>query len=926
MHLQSVTLVWRPVLFLIAMLPIRASAYEPDAILTVDPSPDGRFLAVGYASGELGVINLESPEATRIYSRAIPGGSFAWSSDSLGLAFVEQLPDRPAVLWIVRLEESAPPQAVLEGADWKARPAWVDSDRILFLSDRDSDHINLWQFDLASGEADLVLNLADDISGLWVAPVSGEALAASTDGRATKLLRRSDDGSRWDRMPHDGENEFFSHRDVVFSPLGRSTAYLTLGPQQNDLWVLDLNSNQPLGRLRMPTPPGGMALAEGSSMLLEFDGKLHRWDYLESAETGRRSSEVTEVLEWNGPAFSRPFARQRNQWGAVIGDNIVMSAHGFGSPSEARFHARSVGDLVNLGLAWQSAGDTRQARRTLEDLWEIANSRPARGEEGDGYRIAIARTQMERRDRNPRRAAEWIERASALTGGDGALVSATAREHILLTFFDRRNVEAAAKLMEELPAEVMDSPLPVWIESLMDGNPQGPGPKWQDIGFELRRANWKDAARLLADWTREEPVSVPLRQGVALLLQGELEPLNALLHGSPPEYEALLAIPEMQFALLELSKRDLTAEMDRENLRGQLLLHWAKTGQREAARSLVARDLRDPEGSSLDYLDMLDRFLEPEELDQWMELAVGEILLSPRIVPLLDRHMLDTRAHLVFRLAKAKQELIEGNTEKLDDELLQIENDLALIPADFWDRETAKLLMLPRLFRAKYFERLGYWGSAMGAYEGCFEIIHRFPGEWGMYAFELAWARTLIAEGRGNPEELNFYLQLVRGLGDPLINPAHEESTVRAGLTNLTTLESQTLATWLPPFLRYARGVSLEQLDRPYASLAMLRQARAGEVPAGLKARVLVEEAAVRSSLGQYRLSVDLLTELCGLDLPPSALAVAIQNRAQAERQAGLIESQENRIRYLCHELGLPFQWSRTLIAGHTVLPLETAP
>jgi hypothetical protein len=70
---------------------------------------------------------------------------------------------------------------------------------------------------------------------------------------------------------------------------------------------------------------------------------------------------------------------------------------------------------------------------------------------------------------------------------------------------------------------------------------------------------------------------------------------------------------------------------------------------------------------------------------------------------------------------------------------------------------------------------------------------------------------------------------------------------------------------------------------------------------------------------------VDLLTELCGLALEPATLTVAIQVRAQAERAAGLIESQENRIRYLCHEHRLPSNWARTLIAGPTLIPLDEA-
>lgn len=912
------SVVWRSFVLALSASPWIAAAYEPEAIESVSVSPDGSWLAVGNASGELGVLSLGRAGATHIYSRALQDDSFGWSADASRLAFVEQIPNDFPALWVAGTGEGGPPRPVLQGGDWKSRPSWVAPNRLLYLSDRDSDHINLWQFDLDTSSTQRVLNLGDDISGLWVSPRSGSTLVATTDGRVSQLLRRGDRPDSWLRLPHDGENEFYAQGDVAFSPQGDTVAYMTLGPKQNDLWVLDLRDARPRGRLRMERPPGGIAISDNRSMLLEFDGRLHRWDYTAAADQGSRQRDVTRILGWKGPDFSRPFTRMGPEWGAAIHGNIIMTASGFGAPSEALFHARSTRDLVTLGLAWQEHGDTSQSRRTLQDLWdaELPSSE-------DALWIALARAQIERLAGKPRKALTWVERARPLADPAGDLSSTLWREHLLLLLFDRKDAAGAENLISELPAGVLDTPLGQWIEDLLESGAAGQGAVWRTVGHDLRRARWKDVGRELARATREDPESPILRQGVALLLQGELEPVRSLLEGSPPEYEELLSVPEMQYALLELSGRDLSPEMDQENLRGMLLLIWAKAGQLEAARSLVARDLRDPSGSSLDYLDMLDRFLEPEELDLWMERAVGEILLSPRIVPLLDRHMLDTRAHLVFRLAKAKEALIQGDTERLDDELLQIENDMVLIPARFWDGETAKLLMLPRLFRAKYYERLGYWGSAMSAYEGCVEIMHRFPGDWGVYAFDLAWAHTLVTEGRGDPEDLRIYLQVIRGLGDPLINPAHEEDTVRAGLANLSTLESQTASPWLPPFLRYARGVSLEQLGRSYASLAMMRQARAGDVSAGLRARVLVEEAAVRSSLGQYRLAVDLLTELCEMELDPAALSVAIQVRAQAERQAGLIESQENRIRYLCHELKLPFNWSRTLIAGHTVLPLE---
>lgn len=912
---------WHSFALILLAISLPANAYEPDAILSVSPSPDGKYLALAYASGELGVINLMDPEATRIYSRALQGDSFAWAPDSRRIAFVEQNPDQFCVLWMVEVGGGSP-EPLIRGSDWKSRPGWAGPERLVYLSDLEADHINLWSLELEAGRPERILNLADDISGLWVSPASSEMLVASTDGRESQLLRYDSDSDAWSRLPHDGQNEFFSQGDVTFSPDGRAAAYLTLGPQQADLWVIELGTMRPLGRLRMQRQPGGLALANNGRVLLEFEGKLHRWDYTRAMESGRRSEEVTDILEWDGPGFAFPFLRSGSEWGAVIKSNIVMTARGFGDPSEARFHARSARDLVNLGLAWQANGNTRQARRTLEDLWTATKKQPG----GEAFWIALARAQLERLDRDPKRAIRWIERAAELAGDDPEHHAALVRERALLYFFDREDVRATAELIDSVPGERSDTPLIHWMADLLEQGEDGPGPQWQEIGHELRRGDWRDVAAEIAELTRADPTSTHLRRGIALLLSGEFEPLTAMLDASPPEYESLLAIPSMQQVLLELSRRDLSPEVDKNELRGLLLLLWAKSGEREAARSLVARDLRDPAGSSLDYLDMLERYLEPDELDQWMELAVGEILLSPRIVPLLDRHMLDTRAHLVFRLARAKHALIQGDTGALDSELLQIENDLVLISPDFWDRENARLLMLPRLYRAKYFERLGYWGSAMGAYEGCMEIIHRFPGDWGMYAPDLVWARTLVAEGRGNPEELNVYLQVIRGLGDPLINPAHEETTVRAGLTNLTTLERQTTTDWLPPFLRYARGVSLGQLERPYASVAMLRQARAREIPTGLKARVLVEEAAVRSSLRQYRLAVDLLTELCSLDLDPASMTVAIQIRAQAEQQAGLVESQENRIRYLCHELELPFAWARTLIAGHTILPLEGSP
>ena len=88
-------------------------------------SADGRWLAATTARHELGVLDLATPAGSfTVYSNNASDG-FAWSPNSTRLAYVEQLPNHPSMLWVLDPRSGRSAEPLLADPAWKASPVWL---------------------------------------------------------------------------------------------------------------------------------------------------------------------------------------------------------------------------------------------------------------------------------------------------------------------------------------------------------------------------------------------------------------------------------------------------------------------------------------------------------------------------------------------------------------------------------------------------------------------------------------------------------------------------------------------------------------------------------------------------------------------------------------------------------------------------------
>ena len=882
---------------------------ESPAVTSIKASFDGRYVATRGSTGELTILGIPAPGSRIIVTRHLADG-FAWAPDSNALVFAERPPGSPTRLWLVRPESGRDPAPLAGGFDWKGSPGWRDFHRVAYLSDRDSDHVNLWEVDTSSGLSRKILDRQTDITGLWVLSDEPALIFRSAESGSPELwLWRS--GEEAVQVSRDRGGEVLVEDNVVFSPEGGSIAYLASRAGRTDVVHHDIARGEILSTLRLDSRPEDLAFASSHEILITMGSRIYRWDFSNPTEEFS-----PEAMDWEGLGLSHPVRLNETSWAAVANGNLILTADEFNGWDRAKIHARRVQDLIYLSARWQSAGRSREARGMLEKLWNSDASTA-------GFTLATTRAWVERMRGKPRSADPWLIEALEFNDAPRTAIEEVWRERLFIHLFDRGSSRGARKILEEMPEEFRKEKAARWVGDLLeDGNRRGLG-RWRRIVKALRRKQWADCASGILKAAAADQIEEIDRRGLALLLRGAFEPTAQTATNRPLSNAQLFNEPQFQEALLLLSNQDLTPDLPKDDLRALLMFQWAKGRQLDAAGSLVLADLRDPSGSSLDYLDILERYLDPEEHESWMERAVAEMLLGPRVSGLLDRHMSDTRAHLVFGLARAKQALIAGDIDRVGEILDQLERDHAIISPVFWDATTGKLLLLLRLFRTKYHERSEAWESARAGYEQCREVIGRYPGQWGILPFDLSWAQSILAEAGADVQELREFLQLLRGIGDPLINPAHEHETIEAGLAGLRTLKSIGVDARLQAFLEFTEGLLYSLLEEPVPALAALQRSRARRPSPALLTRILLEEAAVRSAMGQYRLAADLLARIARTELDAPSLALAISVQAQAEKEAGLIESQEDRIRFLCRELRLPRRWCATLIPDETILPLE---
>ena len=879
------------------------SCYESDPIQSIFISPDGQRLATITAGGQLGILELRPDEPLRVYSRHAGRGA-AWSPDSRRLVFVEQQPNHHPELWLIDVESGLGNEPLVSDPSWKADPVWFGANQLAWLGDGGGETIDIWSLDLATSGTMRRITAATDILHLWGASGAGQLLFETESASGAYLWWWAGEGQPTPVLPH----LVGDARRIQALALGRDGRRMACAIRHgaaSELLCVDLESGTIDARLALESPAHSVALLDDGSILASDGARLLTW---RPEASWPRRTVVTQTFH---KVPLGPFALLGGRSAVVtVNGNLLLKADNVFRLESGRIRFQRIEEMLQLAWSYTAGGQADRARRLLDALWEGAPKGSRHR-----YLIAAVRARIDRGEKRWRKADRWLGRTLEAAPRESHEETAAWLERLAGAGFDARDLPLTRWILGGGPQSAADRPLVVWLTALLEAGDEQLLKQWLAIGGDVRAERYREAAHEVRRVLERDPSTTCSLVGMSLLAGGDLEPLGRVDGLGERHLNALMGQHEFQLAALAASRaRALEREFPPEEWRALLLSQWIREGNFEAARSLALEDMAQDGPQAFDYADMLENYLAVEEVDPWFEDAFTDVLLTPEVLPTLEERIGPAR-WLPLQLAMAKSALVEGDLDRVQAALDRIRprlGDPDGVPLRFKSFMGAQHRVLFRIFYAKVNERRGRWGDALEAYRAAAELMERTPANWDIAANEVAFAFDLIRTGRHDGDLLQSYLSLMRGLGDALINPAHDKRTIQAALHNLDTLGLVAPDPWIQPYLFYSRGVCHAQLGQHERALYFLRRARNLFGPMGLTQRILLEEAAQRDSLGQHALAGRLYDRLIALpNLATPVRAAALMSSIHSKTAAGEIDWQAERLAEGLVEADLPGPWRR---------------
>ncbi len=885
--------IWR--LALGFLLTLGTACYDPDPIAWLQISPDGRYAAMIHRGGDLKIMDLVKSGTVTTYSHHADWGC-SWSPDSTRLVFVERVPNSQPALWLVQPDSGRDEEPLVEDIWWKGHPAWLDQNRVVFLSPSEFKNVDIWVVDVSTRTSEKFIDRETDVLGLWSGP-GGELVFETCPLGRPELWSLSPGGDEAVLLSND--LELMNRRSLAFSPDGLKVAFVVVGPAGRQLALVDREGAGSTTKYPLDEQPRGLAILDDGRVVAAFRENLLMW---RPAAPWYRRKQTHEDLDGLLPSHLTSWGRKG--LALVVNENVVLTSDKPHRPAGGRLHSQRHADLLAISYARAEHGQWWSARRLLDQLWE-AGRKGSRSR----YQTAQAYCRIEQMAGRPRRADRWAGRAlvAAPRGSEEELTAQS--ERLALACFDRRDLVLTRWLLRRFLDDGFESPLTQWVTKLWESADSPESRHWISIARDVRRGRTARAALNVRRAFDQDRVTTLSREGLALVLGGDLDPLAEGLAIDWNRTDELLADPNFQIALLKASRIGGVPDPAADDIRARLQIQWVREGNYGAARELTAEHLAQFESTGLDYLGVLRNYVAFEETEQWMKRAVTEVLLHPKVESKLLGRLTSPGEFRLLRLVKTKAALVGGDVEQAQAELEEAKRLSAASLADVGSSEH----FLLALYQAKIHERRGTWDQARAAYRAALEQLEREPESWSGTAGELVKSIGLLASGSGDPEQLVSYLGTLRGLGDPLIDPAHDPRTLRVGIENIKTLLRFDPAPWLVPYLAHSLGACYASLDQAGPALTFFGQARRLEPPAPLLQRILTEEAALRESLGQHALATHLYGRVYRMDTSIAVRSQAVMAAIQAETYCGATLMPETRLMELQATLELPDPWLRWL-------------
>jgi hypothetical protein len=118
--------------------------HDPNPIVSMEMSPDGKHAAVLWVNGRLGVIRLNQSGGKQTGFKIFPRyarGRMGWNPDSSKLVFLEHVPQNPPSMVLLDINQQNRLPALLTDVFWKDRSVWLESHRVAYLSTGGSDQV-----------------------------------------------------------------------------------------------------------------------------------------------------------------------------------------------------------------------------------------------------------------------------------------------------------------------------------------------------------------------------------------------------------------------------------------------------------------------------------------------------------------------------------------------------------------------------------------------------------------------------------------------------------------------------------------------------------------------------------------------------------------------------------------------------------------
>lgn len=923
-----------PILVLLVGLLLPTGCYDVNEIIALAASPDGQYLAVATAHEEIGILDLQAEDPMKVYTR-YAGRGMAWSPDSRYLAFVEHLPNSEPAIWLIDPKTGRLPEPVVQDIWMKAEPTWLTGGSMAYLSDRGGEDVDLWVAPVsraAQGEAPVKLIDHDgDISRLWGARDGSSIVFQSLEGGAVNLWRWWPGSPDTIRLTHNEEGLTADEYRVHFAPEGRHLAYIAHNPQSHEIVWYDLEQQTIQARQNLDQPAGDLTVLDNQRIVVSQGSRLVIW----RPEAGLFHRSLVES-EWGSLPLSVLARRADGSLAVSLNDNVILSVENPEQLAEGRLHVRRLEDLLRLGYELLGNDRADLTEELFADIWSRAEKPRQR------FMIAAAHSWFYRRLQRWKEAESWIVQAIEAAPADGEFREVGRLELQALLFFDQRDSERLTEMLER--ASTPEESLSEWFGALLD-SPASEQAAWQSAGHALRMERYPEAAdaiRRAID--KDAPTTIGLR-GLSLLLSGGFDPLASVARGDREQLEALMNEVNFQEVLLQVSRMpEPPSFLPAGETRSLLLAQWMVHGDLNLARTLVEQDLANPTGASVDYLEMLRQYLVYEETPTWIHHAVNDVLLRETTAEQLFRTMEAPSERLVYFLAQSKSALIEGDWQKGREMLARARATATPVvgPSLFSDSDSGATdydsgdpsgelqtyRLLIEVYQAKLYERMQQWEEALGAYRSSLDYIEAHPTHWETWPFEIRRAAGLIEDGRHNPELLNSYLRVLRGMGDPLVNPSYNPGSLQAALLNLETLQRFYAQTWLEPHLQFSRAICYSLLERPVPALELLRRAASGAPGPSLMQRILLESAALRASLDQQALAAGQYRTMRELPVGWAIQTASILSQIEAEWACGLVQSPSERLDEILREIehdgvAIPERWRQWLYLQMGINPEE---